>query len=82
MQQRIAVRVKPFANLARLPGVFGRFHGHVDEHGRADNVGLRDKAPVAAVVGVVAIIAQHEIAARGNGHRAVIIVSGSGGSWR
>src|SRR5207245_9004933 len=46
---------------------------HVNHYGCADDIGLRHKTPIAAVPGVFAIIAEHEIAAHRNGDRAEVI---------
>ena len=73
MQQRVQVREEAFPSLARLPGIVGRLDGHIDEHGRAQDVGFGHEAPVTAVKGIVAIIAQDKVAARGHGDRAVVI---------
>src|SRR5271156_592606 len=47
-------------------GSRGLVQGEVDEERQAHNIGAGNKAPVAAVAAVVAIVAEHEIFARGH----------------
>src|ERR1700753_1401055 len=61
MNQRSEVCSKPFTNMAGLPHFFRRVDRHVDDQGCADNILPWHKAPETAVVGIVAVVAHHEI---------------------
>src|SRR5437879_7806036 len=61
MHQRVRVGKKALANLPGLPSVWGNIERHIYHHGRADNVVARHGAPEAAVIGVSAVVAHHEI---------------------
>src|ERR1700676_5504854 len=61
MHQRVRIRKEALANLPGLPCVRRNIEGHVDHDGRADNVFARHGTPEAAVIGVPAVVAHHEI---------------------
>ena len=60
----------------REPGgrcaILGRLERPVDEQRAALHVGRRQEPPVAAVLGVVAVVAHHEVVVPGDGHRPVL----------
>src|SRR5581483_10120220 len=61
MDEHAGVREKTRAVLAGLPGIGRRIQGHVNQHGRTDDVAARNATPEAAVIGILAIVAHHEI---------------------
>ena len=54
------VEGQPVFNVLIQPSRTGRVVGPVNEHWFADDILNRNKSPVAAVTGVIAIVAQHE----------------------
>src|SRR5882762_4079054 len=74
MQQSIRVGIKPFLDLAGLPSFRRNIQRHVNQDRGSDDVFSRNAAPEAAVIGISAIVAHHEITIRGNFERHVLIV--------
>src|SRR5579862_284128 len=73
MQHRVQIRQKPLADFPRLPGFVRCLDGHINEYRRAQKVGFRHEAPVTAVRGIAAIVAQDKVTACGHGDRAVVV---------
>src|SRR5882757_9618793 len=74
MDQRIRVSKKALANLAGFPGVRRNVERHIYHHRRADYVFARHATPKAAVVGIAAIVAHHEITIVRNFDRGMQVV--------
>src|SRR5229473_94146 len=69
MNHRVDVSRKTLGHVPRLPYFLRRINGHVNHQRRPDNIRARHEAPVAAVVGILPIVAHHEIFAGRNAHR-------------
>ncbi len=63
MNERPQIRFKPLADVPRFPNFFRRIDRHIDDQRRANNILPRHKSPKPAVVGIVAIVAHHEVVA-------------------
>src|SRR5882762_2962753 len=74
MDQRIRVSKKALANLAGFPSVGRNVERHIYHHRRADYVFARHATPKAAVVGIAAIVAHHEITIVRNFDRGMQVV--------
>src|SRR5689334_9341719 len=68
MNKDACVRKHAVANVSWIPGFARSVDGHIYHHGRADNIGAWHEAPVAAVIGIIAIVTHHEIFFGGHGH--------------
>src|SRR2546430_2304430 len=66
MQDGIGVGEEALAKLPRFPGFRRNVEGHVNHHGRADDVVARNTPPEPAVVRIGAIITHDKIAVGGN----------------
>src|ERR1700722_14821318 len=73
MDDGVRVSKKSFANLARFPCILPNIEGHVNHHGRADNVVSRNAAPEAAVKRIEAIVAHHKITLVWNFERQLLV---------
>src|SRR5690606_41747640 len=54
--------------------------GEVEGDGATLDLGGRDEAPVAGVVALVAVVAEHEVAVLGDDDRAPVVARGRGGA--
>src|ERR1700676_3655645 len=79
VNQRGEIGVQALANLPGLPGVIRSLNRHVDDDGSAYNIILRNKSPIAAVVGIVPVVSQNEEIMRGNRHQGEIVGRIGGG---
>src|ERR1700735_2438216 len=59
MDYGVEVRLKSFADVPGLPDIFRGVDGHVNHQRCADNILARNETPVAAVVGILAVVAHH-----------------------
>src|SRR5215472_11763080 len=61
MDENAEISFHPLAYVAWLPNAFRRADGHEDEKRRGNDVSARNKSPVAAVVGIAAIVTHHKV---------------------